>query len=347
VEAPLTGNLLVLRNELYIYGNANPRKIKIWHRSLICRNDPLERISRLWHKPQFLYYWLPPFLWCLVIIGMSGNIASFKNTRYWLYRLLSCFTTVDLGGLTQVNVILRKMGHTLAYGIQYFLWFRAFRAHMVTSKGRSCLYALGLCLFLAITDEGRQSLFASRGGSLADVLVDLSGSSLAALITLAVWTPRDYGESRPLLSFWRKPRLIYYWLPPLLCSLALWAIPRGVVSIESTLRPLDWFVSWFALVDWHDLKILNTYLWKTGQTLSYGILYFLWFQAFQRHMGISRGSAFFFSLGLCLFVAITGESRQALTVTREGYIRNVLLDFSGSTLGALWTLAVWTPAPRL
>ena len=120
---------------------------------------------------------------------MSGDIASFKNTRYWLYYLVSWFTTVDLGELTQVNAIMRKIGHGLSYGILYFLWFRAFRSHMGLSQGRACLSSLGLCLSVAMTDEGHQSFTASRGGCIADVLLDLSGSGLAALLTFAFWTP--------------------------------------------------------------------------------------------------------------------------------------------------------------
>ena len=84
---------------------------------------------------------------------------------------------------------MRKIGHGLSYGVLYFLWFRAFRAHMGLSQGRTCLSSLGVCLVVAITDEGHQSFSASRVGSVADVLLDLSGSGLAALLTLAFWTP--------------------------------------------------------------------------------------------------------------------------------------------------------------
>jgi len=120
---------------------------------------------------------------------MSGDTASFKNTRYWLYYLLSWFTTVDLGELTQVNAIMRKIGHGLSYGILYFLSFRAFRAHMGLSQGRACLSSLGLCLSVAAASVEKKCFTASRGGCIADVLLDLSGSGLAALLSLAFWTP--------------------------------------------------------------------------------------------------------------------------------------------------------------
>jgi VanZ family protein len=38
-------------------------------------------------------------------------------------------------------------------------------------------------------DEGRQWFYASRGASISDVFLDMSGAGLAALIAAAVWTP--------------------------------------------------------------------------------------------------------------------------------------------------------------
>jgi VanZ family protein len=48
---------------------------------------------------------------------------------------------------------------------------------------------LGFCLFYASMDEGRQWFFITRGGSISDVCLDMSGAGLAALIAAAVWTP--------------------------------------------------------------------------------------------------------------------------------------------------------------
>jgi VanZ family protein len=48
---------------------------------------------------------------------------------------------------------------------------------------------LGLCLFYASMDEGRQWFSVTRGGSIIDIFLDMSGASLTALIAAAVWTP--------------------------------------------------------------------------------------------------------------------------------------------------------------
>ena len=71
----------------------------------------------------------------------------------------------------------------------YFLWFRAFRAQAHYGLWRACLWSLGFCLLFSSTDEGRQWFYASRGASISDVILDMSGASLGALIAGAVWTP--------------------------------------------------------------------------------------------------------------------------------------------------------------
>lgn len=147
-------------------------------------------MKNFWRDPCFLLYWLPPILWGLAIIVMSGDIASAPNTFGLLKWLLSWFVALKPAQINLVNFYLRKTGHALAYGLMYFLWFRAFRGHLGTAPGRAFLYALGLCLLVSVTDEGHQSFTRFRGGSGYDVLLDLSGASLAALITFAVWTPR-------------------------------------------------------------------------------------------------------------------------------------------------------------
>jgi VanZ family protein len=143
-----------------------------------------------WRDPYFLHYWLPPILWGLAIIGMSGDVASAQHTFGLLKWILSWFVALKPAQINAVNFYLRKTGHALAYGVMYFLWFRAFRGHLGAGPGRSFLYALGLCLLVSMTDEGHQGFTKARGGSGYDVLLDLFGASLAALITFAVWTPR-------------------------------------------------------------------------------------------------------------------------------------------------------------
>jgi VanZ family protein len=120
---------------------------------------------------------------------MSGDLGSGKNTLGILDWLLSWFVDLKPAQLTMINFYGRKTGHVLAYGLMYFLWFRAFRAQADYGPWRTCLWSLGCCLFFASMDEGRQWFYASRGASIRDVILDMSGATLTALIAGAVWRP--------------------------------------------------------------------------------------------------------------------------------------------------------------
>jgi len=120
---------------------------------------------------------------------MSGDLGSAKNSLGILKWLCSWFVDLGPAQLKMINFYVRKTGHFLAYGLMYVLWFRAFRAQAHYGSWRACLWALGFCLFFASMDEGRQWFYPSRGASIGDVILDMSGASLAALIAVAVWTP--------------------------------------------------------------------------------------------------------------------------------------------------------------
>jgi VanZ family protein len=90
---------------------------------------------------------------------------------------------------------MRKTGHVLAYGVMYVLWFRAFRAQAHYGAWRALLWSLGFCLLYSSMDEGRQWFYPTRGASINDVILDMSGASLGALIAGAVWTPGPKGAA--------------------------------------------------------------------------------------------------------------------------------------------------------
>ena len=144
----------------------------------------------IWRKPLFLSYWPPPALWGLAVICLSGDLGSGKNTLGILKWLFSWFVDLEPAQLKMINFYVRKTGHVLAYGFMYFLWFRAFREHASYGSWRACLWSLGFCLLFSSIDEGRQWFYASRGASISDVILDMSGAALAALVTAAVWRPR-------------------------------------------------------------------------------------------------------------------------------------------------------------
>ncbi len=148
-----------------------------------------------WRKPHLLYYWAPPILWGLMVLVMSGDWGSGKNTYGLLQWLLSGWKELTPAQVKLINFYLRKTGHVVAYGFMYVLWFRALRMQAGYGPWGACLRALAACLLFSTSDEGRQWLYASRTGSIWDVYLDLSGSGLAALLTGAVWRPRPQGVS--------------------------------------------------------------------------------------------------------------------------------------------------------
>jgi len=136
-----------------------------------------------------LYYWLPPVFWGLAVLCLSGDLGSGKNTLGILKWLFAWFVDLTPAQLKIINFYVRKTGHFMAYGLMYVLWFRAFRAQAHYGPWRACLWSLGFCLLFASMDEGRQWFDPSRGASIRDVILDMSGASLTALIVGAVWPP--------------------------------------------------------------------------------------------------------------------------------------------------------------
>ena len=134
-------------------------------------------------------YWLPPVFWGLAVLSLSGDLGSAGNSRQVLQWLLSWLAALKPAQLNLINFYFRTTGHVLAYGLMYFLWFRAFRGYADFGPWRACLWALGCSLGFALMDEGRQWFYASRGGSVRDVMLDMSGATLTALVAGAVWRP--------------------------------------------------------------------------------------------------------------------------------------------------------------
>jgi VanZ family protein len=120
---------------------------------------------------------------------MSGEWGSAKQSLALIKWLCSWFADLELAQLRVINFYVRKTGHVLAYGSMYFLWFRAFRAQAHYGPWRACLWSLGFCLFYASMDEGHQWFYATRGASIRDVMLDMAGAGLSALIAAAVWRP--------------------------------------------------------------------------------------------------------------------------------------------------------------
>lgn len=130
---------------------------------------------------QFCFYWLPPLLLTGGVLFLSGDLGSGHHTKKLLIWLLSWLSLADLLQKEETHGWLRKIGHVIAYGSLYWLWFRAFHGYMCSRLRTAILYSLSLCLLIALMDEGHQSLVATREGHILDVALDFGGAALAAL----------------------------------------------------------------------------------------------------------------------------------------------------------------------
>lgn len=107
--------------------------------------------------------WLPVVVWSAVILMTSNDQFSAAHTGGWLREIFPSLPE-------SVNIAFRKLMHLTGYGILGALAYRAARAVPA---------ALAVVVLVACTDEWHQSLYASRGASPWDVLLDVVGGAIA------------------------------------------------------------------------------------------------------------------------------------------------------------------------
>lgn len=138
-----------------------------------------------------------PVAWSILILLLAGELGAAQNTLVLSHWLLSWFLVPSPEMLSIFNHILRKSSHLIIYGVLFLLWQRAFQRELGWSWRRATLAALGLCLALAIMDETWQSWTGGRQARGGDVLLDLAGAGLAALLTWKFWRPSTPKPSSP------------------------------------------------------------------------------------------------------------------------------------------------------
>ncbi len=138
----------------------------------------------------------------------------------------------------------------------------------------------------------------------------------------------------------RIRRLLSYWLPPLLGTLAILALSGDLGSASHTRGPLNWLLTRLTSLSPAQIEALHNYLRKAGHLAAYGTLYCLWFRAFRGDLRLALGRSSLWGLGLCLLLSLVDEGHQAFLSSRTGSGRDVLLDLAGVALGVLAALAL-------
>ena len=130
--------------------------------------------------------WLAVLLCIAVIWTFSGDAFSGRETQRSVAALLRwLFGDIDRQTLRHANYLVRKSAHLLEYGILAGLAFRALRLSIDVSLGRVVALSLALVLAVAGADEFRQSMLPTRGGSLLDVALNLTGGMLGVGLIVA------------------------------------------------------------------------------------------------------------------------------------------------------------------
>lgn len=149
------------------------------------------RPSRL--KP-FCQYWLPVLLWMSLMFGFSTEVGSTRHTSRIIGPLLRWLIPgVSDATVYRIQTIVRKSAHVGEYGILSLLLWRARRrqARGDAAKWRwsDTIFALGLAVLFAVSDEVHQAFVPSREARVSDVFFDTSGAaaSLAVLYLVGRW----------------------------------------------------------------------------------------------------------------------------------------------------------------
>jgi VanZ family protein len=108
---------------------------------------------------KFLKNWLPVFLWAGLIFYLSAQ-PSLKSGMPWPY-----------------DFILRKGAHITEFAVLFLLFLRAFGSHNFPPK-KALLWAFGLTILYAVSDELHQAFISGRVGALSDVAIDSLGTFL-------------------------------------------------------------------------------------------------------------------------------------------------------------------------
>jgi VanZ family protein len=125
----------------------------------------------------FLNRWGAAILMMLVIFGFSATPAK------------------DLPNFNWADVLVKKGGHMLGYGLLGLSYLRGLRGKPDNDR-RASLMAWGLAVLYAVTDEFHQSFVPGRHPSPVDVLID--GIGAAGL--LFVWLRYHHGGIKKRLK---------------------------------------------------------------------------------------------------------------------------------------------------
>lgn len=107
-----------------------------------------------------IQYWLPTFLWAIVIFSFSANSTPTASKIYWQ------------------DFIIKKSAHLFVYAVLAVLLYRSLRHTTGLNKFYLLLLTIAITTLYAITDEFHQSFTPGREPHLRDIAIDVVGVGL-------------------------------------------------------------------------------------------------------------------------------------------------------------------------
>jgi VanZ family protein len=145
----------------------------------------------------FLRYWLPTFVWMVLIFSASADAQSSQHSSTLFVPLLRwLFPGMSGAEIDGWHHLLRKCAHLTEYAILAFLVRRTLR-HLVESlrapwSARLVAAVITVVFLYAASDECHQTFVPGRTALVSDVLIDTSGGAAGLVLTWVVsrWIPR-------------------------------------------------------------------------------------------------------------------------------------------------------------
>ena len=155
-------------------------------------------------RSTLISYW-GPAIFMLACIGLeSTDLMSASKTGGMLFVLLKRFFPLHSPTeLWEVNLIIRKCGHVIGYGLLCAAFYRGFRGTLQLStvisswKRTFALYSIGATFLVASADEVHQMFIPSRTGTWWDVLLDTSAATVAQVLLYLYFRYRDRSINPP------------------------------------------------------------------------------------------------------------------------------------------------------
>jgi hypothetical protein len=110
---------------------------------------------------KLLNFWLPVFIWAAVIFTFSNMKTHQASAIYWQ------------------EFIIKKFAHLVEYSVFFTLLYRALLNTQKIDRKKAAIFALGILVLYAISDEYHQSFTPGREPTARDVIIDTVAGGLA------------------------------------------------------------------------------------------------------------------------------------------------------------------------